>query len=48
MNTAQMRLWLVEKYGRNSDWMRRVNRMSDDQVQAIYFRILRDNKSKRT
>lgn len=42
MNTQQMRKYISKLYG--DSWKARVAKMSDAQVQAIYFRI---NSSKK-
>lgn len=39
MSVAQMRGWLKEQYGSAAKWVNKVNKMSDPQVMAIYFRM---------
>lgn len=41
MSVAQMRGYLKDRYNRAPKWCRRVDNMSDEQVMAIYFRMIR-------
>ena len=40
MSVDQMRAILKRQYGGAKKWVNRVNKMSDDQVIAIYYRML--------
>lgn len=40
MSVEQMRAVLKKQYGGAYKWVNRVNRMSDDQVIAVYYRML--------
>lgn len=46
MSVVQMREILKKrtKYANSSKWINRVNAMSDRQVMAVYFRMLRDGE----
>lgn len=46
MNVHYMRSVLKQQYGGAYKWVNRVNKMSDNQVMAIYFRMLHSNKLK--
>lgn len=46
MQQSAMREYLM-KYSDNPEWHKRVTRMNDDQVVAIYFRMI-NNPKKRT
>lgn len=48
MEVAQMRAVLKKQYNGAYKWVNRVNKMSDNQVMAIYFRILSAGKLVRT
>ena len=43
MKVTEMRVHIKARYGNNPAWVQRVDRMEDDQVIAIYMRMLRDN-----
>lgn len=43
MSVEQMRAILKKKYGGAWKWVNKVNAMSDNQVMAIYFRMLESN-----
>ena len=46
MSVVQMRTALKErtKYRHSPKWIDRVNKMSDRQIMAIYFRMLREGE----
>lgn len=46
MAVTQMRQILKQQYGGAAKWISRVDKMSDSQVIAIYYRMLRDNQLK--
>lgn len=46
MTPQQMRLELIAAYPFSDKWRRRVERMEDDQVTAIYLRLKKDGKVK--
>lgn len=48
MNTLQMRIILRRQYGGAQKWVTKVDTMTDKQVQAVYFRMLRAGKLKTT
>ena len=41
MSIEQMREYLRQHYGYARAWVQRVNKMSDTQVVAIYYRLIR-------
>lgn len=43
MRVTEMRVYIKARYDNNPAWVQRVDRMEDDQVIAIYMRMLRDN-----
>lgn len=48
MKVPQIRSILKQQYNGAPKWTTRVDKMSDAQVLAIYFRMLRDNQLKLT
>lgn len=44
MDTKQMRIILKKQYNGARKWQTKVDNMSDSQVQAVYFRMLRAGK----
>ena len=46
MNPQQVRLELIAAYPFSDKWRRRVERMEDDQVIAIYFRLKKEGRIK--
>ena len=44
ISIAQMRSILKEQYGRSRKWSAKVDSMSDNQVMAIYYRMLRSGQ----
>lgn len=40
MSVEQMRGWLKRQYGGAWKWVNKVNSMSDQQVMAVYFRMV--------
>ena len=46
MTPQQMRLELIAAYPLSDKWRRRVERMEDDQVTAIYLRLKKEGKVK--
>lgn len=46
MNPQQVRLELIAAYPYSDKWRRRVERMEDDQVIAIYFRLKKAGRIK--
>lgn len=47
MTVETMRGWLKARYPGDNKWSRRVATMHDDQVIAIYYRMLRDGEFKK-
>lgn len=43
MTVDQMRAILKKKYHGAPKWVNRVNKMSDDQIIAVYYRMLYDH-----
>ena len=46
MNPNQVRLELIAAYPYSDKWRRRVERMEDDQVTAIYLRLKKEGRIK--
>lgn len=46
MNPNQVRLELIAAYPFSDKWRRRVERMEDDQVIAIYLRLKKEGRVK--
>ena len=46
MNPRQIRLELIAAFHYSDKWRRRVERMEDDQVIAIYFRLKKAGRIK--
>lgn len=46
MNPNQVRLELIAAYPFSDKWRRRVERMEDDQVIAIYLRLKKEGRIK--
>ena len=44
MSVDQMRAILKKQYGGAYKWVNKVNAMSDKQIIAVYYRIVRDKK----
>jgi hypothetical protein len=40
MSIAQMREWLLQQYHSARGWVAKVERMSDKQVVAVYYRMI--------
>lgn len=40
MSIAQMREWLLQQYHAARGWVAKVERMSDKQVVAVYYRMI--------
>lgn len=47
MNVQNMRSSIKARYKNAPDWCKKVDRMMDDQVIAIFFRIKRDDEKKK-
>ena len=45
MEVAYMRQYIKDAYGRNENWCKKVNKMQDNQVIAIYYSLL--NRAKK-
>ena len=43
MNTHEKRAFIMKRY-KNATWRRRVHQMKDDQVIAVYLRILQEDQ----
>lgn len=44
MDVVQMRIWLKKQYGGAPGWVARVNKMHDNQVIAVYYRMVRSKQ----
>lgn len=44
MSVAQMRGWLKSQYRGALGWVAKVDRMHDNQVIAVYYRMVRSKK----
>ena len=46
MSVEQMRGWLKKQYGGSWKWVNKVNAMHDEQVIAVYYRLISVSKHK--
>lgn len=44
MSLEQMKTYILEKYDYSPKWVEKVDKMSDTQVIAIYYRMLNSKK----
>ena len=46
MSVEQMRGWLKRQYGGAYKWIAKVNKMHDEQVIAVYYRMVQSGRHK--
>lgn len=46
MSVEQMRGWLKRQYGGAYKWIAKVNKMHDEQVIAVYYRMVQADRRK--